>query len=105
MVDSASSHLDRVFRALSDPTRREMIALLSRSERSVTELAEPFEISLAGVSKHVKGLEEAGLVRRQWRGREARCRLDPAALRAADRWLARYRDALLRKRGRRKEEP
>ena len=92
MVNSSSAELDRIFRALGDPTRREMIALMARGERSVTELSRPFEMSLAAVSKHLRVLEEAGLVRRAWIGRQARCGLNTDALRGAEEWLRRYRD-------------
>jgi DNA-binding transcriptional ArsR family regulator len=114
MVNSTAEKLDRVFHALADPTRREMIALLSRAERSVTELSEPFEMSLAAVSKHLRVLEDAGLVRREWSGRQARCRLNGQTLRLADDWLRRYRvfweerldalDALLAKRSRKEKK-
>jgi DNA-binding transcriptional ArsR family regulator len=90
MVESPAG-LDRVFRALGDPTRRAILSMVAERERSVTELASPFEMSLAAVSKHVKTLEAAGLVERRWIGREARCRLRPDALRSADEWLAHYR--------------
>jgi DNA-binding transcriptional ArsR family regulator len=82
--------LDRVFRALGDPTRRAMLRRLSRREHTVGELAEPFRMSLAAASKHVKTLEEAGLVRRTIRGRTHFCRLDPRPLAHADEWLRSY---------------
>jgi DNA-binding transcriptional ArsR family regulator len=90
MVESTAD-LDRVFRALGDPTRRAILGMVSRQERSVTELAAPFRMSLAAVAKHVKALEVAGLVERRWIGRESRCRLRPDALRSADEWLSHYR--------------
>ncbi len=89
MVEQSPA-LDSVFRALSDPTRRAMLTALETAPRSVSELAAPFAISLAGASKHVRVLEEAGLVRREKRGREQRCQLTPAPLKAAAAWLARY---------------
>jgi DNA-binding transcriptional ArsR family regulator len=82
--------LDAVFRSLSDPTRRAMLRMLAGGERSVGELAEPFAMSFAGASKHVKVLEDAGLVRRTVRGRVHSCRLEPRPLAEADEWLAFY---------------
>jgi DNA-binding transcriptional ArsR family regulator len=90
MVESAQE-LDRIFRALGDPTRRAILGMVAQREHSVTELAEPFAMSLAAVSKHLKTLEAAGLVERRWVGRAARCRLRPDAFMAADAWLAAYR--------------
>ena len=82
--------LDRVFRALGDPTRRAMIRRLARREHTVGELAEPYEMSLAAASKHVKTLEQAGLVQRSVRGRVHYVRLDPRPLAQADEWLRSY---------------
>ncbi len=82
--------LDAIFRALSDPTRRAMLTALEEQPRSVSDLAAPFAMSLAGASKHVRVLEDAGLIRREKRGRERRCHLAPAALAAAHAWLSRY---------------
>jgi DNA-binding transcriptional ArsR family regulator len=83
--------LSATFAALADPTRRAILARLVRGETSVTELAEPFEMSLPAVSKHLKVLERAGLIARsraaQWRP----CRIEPAALKDVDDWLGRYR--------------
>jgi DNA-binding transcriptional ArsR family regulator len=84
--------LDQVFRALGDPTRRAMVQRLAGGHRSVTELARPFAMSLAAASKHVKVLEEAGLVRRTIEGRIHHCRLDPRPLGEAMSWLRRYAD-------------
>ena len=83
--------LSLTFSALDDPTRRAILARLATGETSVTELAEPFEMSLPAVSKHLKVLERAGLIER---GREAQwrpCRLQAAPLKDVDSWLARYR--------------
>src|SRR3989337_1577202 len=83
--------LSATFAALADPTRRAILARLTAGEASVTELAQPFEMSLPAVSKHLKVLERAGLIAR---GREAQwrpCRLEAAPLRDADEWLERYR--------------
>ena len=90
MVELQSSRLDTIFHALSDATRRGMLASLALGEKSVGELAEPFEMSFAGASKHVKVLEEAGLIRRQVRGRTHMCSLEPGPLANADQWLRYY---------------
>lgn len=110
--------LNSTFAALADPTRRAILARLTEGEATVTELAEPFDVSLPAISKHLKVLERAGLIARgrtaQWRP----CRLEVAPLRAANDWLERYRqfweggfDRLdehlreLQKEPRRQEEP
>lgn len=90
MVNQADAALTLTFRALGDPTRRAMLSHLARGERTVGELAEPFNMSLAGASKHVKVLERAGLVRRRVRGRTHHCRLDARRLAEAHEWLRRY---------------
>ncbi len=90
MVEERVDALSRVFRALGDPTRREMLRRLSAGERTVTELAEPFEMSLAAASKHVQVLERAGLVQRTVEGRKHHCRLVPDRLAQAQQWLAFY---------------
>jgi DNA-binding transcriptional ArsR family regulator len=90
LVERPSEPLDSVFHALADPTRRAMLRSLAQRERSVGELAEPFRMSLAAASKHVKTLERAGLVRRTVRGRTHLCRLDPDPLSAAQEWLRFY---------------
>lgn len=90
MVERLAPQLDAVFHALGDRTRRRMLRELARGERTVGQLAEPFAISLAAASKHVKALEKAGLIRREVRGRTHLCRLDPGPLAAADRWLRFY---------------
>jgi DNA-binding transcriptional ArsR family regulator len=82
--------LDSVFRSLADPTRRAMLRMLSSGQRSVGELAGPFAMSFAGASKHVKVLEDAGLVRRTVRGRVHSCELVAAPLAAADEWFDFY---------------
>lgn len=91
MVEYHPDTLSAVFHALSVPTRRQMLRLLSTGERSVGELAKPFRMSFAGASKHVQVLERAGLVRRTVSGRTHLCRLDAARLAAAQRWLNFYR--------------
>jgi DNA-binding transcriptional ArsR family regulator len=90
MVESTTSQLDAVFHALGDPTRRRMLAQLAECERTVGQLAEPFSISLAAASKHVKALENAGLIRREIRGRTHVCRLEPGPLASAHEWLGFY---------------
>jgi len=90
MVEHESLQLDTIFRALGDATRRGMLASLALGEKSIGELAEPFAMSFAGASKHVKVLEDAGLVRRQIRGRTHICRLEPGPLAGADQWLRHY---------------
>ncbi len=92
MVDFQFDPLDRVFGALSDPTRRAILGRLRQGEASVSELAAPFPISLAAVSKHLDVLERAGLLRREPHGRERRCHLQPGALQAAADWADSYRD-------------
>ena len=90
MVEQEPAHLDAVFHALSDSTRRAMMRDLSGGERSVSELAAPFAMSLAGASKHVRVLETAGLIRREIRGRTHFCRLEAARLAEAEAWLRHY---------------
>jgi len=90
MVERHPDALSVVFRALGDPTRREMVHRLSSGEHTVGELAKPFRMSLAAASKHVKVLERAGLVHRTVSGRTHRCRLDARGLADAQRWLAFY---------------
>jgi len=85
------TNLDATFAALADPTRRAILARLVLGETSVTDLAEPFAMSLPAVSKHLKVLERAGLITR---GREAQwrpCRIEPRALKDVDDWLEHYR--------------
>ena len=83
--------LDAVFSALADPTRRAIVDRLAAGETSVSELAEPVDMSLVAVTKHLRVLEDAGLLHHRKRGRVRYCRLSPAPLRSADDWLARYR--------------
>jgi DNA-binding transcriptional ArsR family regulator len=90
MVELQTVPLDSVFRALGDATRRRMLRELAGGERTVGQLAEPFAMSLAAASKHVKALESAGLIRRQVRGRTHLCRLDPGPLASALEWLSFY---------------
>jgi DNA-binding transcriptional ArsR family regulator len=90
MVEQQISQLDTVFHALGDATRRRMLRELAQGERTVSQLAEPFAISLAAASKHIKALENAGLLRREVRGRTHLCRLDPGPLAGAHQWLGFY---------------
>ena len=90
MVELQAPQLDVVFHALGDATRRRMLRELADGERTVGELAKPFAISLAAASKHIKALENAGLIRREVRGRTHMCRLDPGPLASAHEWLTFY---------------
>lgn len=86
-----STQLDATFAALADPTRRAILARLAEGEASVNELAAPFDMSQPAVSKHLKVLENAGLISR---GRDAQrrpCRMEPEVLEAAQHWIERYR--------------
>jgi len=82
--------LNSAFHALADPTRRGMLASLALGEKSVGELAAPFRMTFAGASKHVKVLENAGLVARRKVGRMHICRIEPAPLAEAQRWLRQW---------------
>lgn len=86
-----SERLDEVFYALSDPTRREILGRLTEGESTVKELAEPFDMSLPAVSKHLKVLERAGLLVREVDGRVHRMRLQPEGLKTASEWVDHYR--------------
>jgi DNA-binding transcriptional ArsR family regulator len=90
MVELEAPRLNSVFHALGDATRRRMLSELALGERTVGELAEPFTISLAAASKHIKALENAGLICREVRGRTHLCRLDPGPLASAHQWLSFY---------------
>ena len=84
------NRLDATFRALADPTRRGMLANLALGEKSIGELAEPFRMSFAGASKHVKVLESAGLVARRRAGRKQICTLRAEPLAEAEKWLKQW---------------
>jgi DNA-binding transcriptional ArsR family regulator len=90
MVELQTPQMNSVFHALGDATRRQMLRDLARGERTVSELAEPFAMSLAAASKHIKVLEGAGLIRREVRGRAHFCRLEPGPLASAHEWLGFY---------------
>jgi DNA-binding transcriptional ArsR family regulator len=90
MVELQTPQLDSIFHALGDATRRKMLRDLADGERTVSQLAHPFAISLAAASKHIKALEHAGLIRREVRGRVHMCRLEPGPLANAHEWLTFY---------------
>jgi DNA-binding transcriptional ArsR family regulator len=90
MVEQNSPDLDAVFKALSDPTRRAMLQRLVDEALSVTELAEPLDMSLAAASKHIQVLERAGLVQRTVEGRTHTCRLNAGPLHTGMEWLRHY---------------
>lgn len=87
-----SQTLDRTFSALSDPRRRDILDRLSRGPASISELAHPFGISLPGVMKHVRVLEEAKLVTTEKKGRTRECRLGPERMEDVSTWIERYRE-------------
>jgi DNA-binding transcriptional ArsR family regulator len=86
-----AAELDRVFSALADPTRRAILQSLTLRPATINEIAKPFPVSLNAISKHVMVLERAGLLRRQIKGREHHCRIEPRPLREANAWLEHYR--------------
>ncbi len=88
--------LDATFSALSDPTRRAILARLARGEATVMELAEPFDMTQPAISRHLKVLESAGLIVRRVEGTKRPCRLAKAGMEAIDEWLAMLREALTR---------
>lgn len=88
----ADEELDHVFMALADPTRRQLVRMLAESDRTVSELAAPFETSLAAVSKHIRVLERAGVVSRRVDGRVHTLSLRPEALTGALDWITIYRN-------------
>ena len=90
MVELQTFEMNSVFHALGDATRRQMLRDLAVGERTVSELAQPFAMSLAAASKHIKVLEGAGLIRREVRGRTHVCRLEPGPLASAHEWLGFY---------------
>jgi DNA-binding transcriptional ArsR family regulator len=90
MVEFSAPQVNSVFHALGDATRRQMLRDLASGERTVSELALPFAMSLAAASKHIRVLEGAGMIRREVRGRTHLCRLDPAPLASAHEWLGFY---------------
>ncbi len=91
MVDNKADSLDTVLMALADPTRRAILKQLSRREYTVNEIAEPYDISLAGVSKHIQVLEKAKLVVKRKEGRIQHCRLNPQPLGGVAKLLLEYK--------------
>ena len=94
MVQYQQGTLDSTFAALADPTRREILDRLGRGPATISELAEPFGMSLTGLKKHVRVLEEAGLVTTEKVGRTRRCSLGPQRLDDARHWIEAYRRTL-----------
>ena len=92
MVDNREEFLDRVFSALGDKTRRKMLLMLTQKSLNVSELGQPFGISKQSVSKHIKVLEEAGLVSKQKDGRIQRCSFNPSALDGVQKVVDQYRE-------------
>ena len=90
MAEAEADFLDRAFAALADPTRRAILARLALGEAGVTELAEPFQMSLPAVSKHLKVLERAGLITRSNQAQWRYCRLEPAPLKQVAEWVGGY---------------
>jgi DNA-binding transcriptional ArsR family regulator len=90
MVEHNNDKLDNIFQALADPTRREIVRLITSNDRTVSELAAPFDMSLAAISKHIKVLERAGLLSKTTKGRTNICRLNPDSLSSAIEWLRFY---------------
>ena len=88
---SRSAELDRVFSALADPTRRAILRRLTHRSATINEIAKPFRVSLNAISKHLKVLERAGLLRREVRGREHHCCIELRPLCEADEWLEYFR--------------
>jgi DNA-binding transcriptional ArsR family regulator len=82
-----TQRLDAIFSALADPTRRTILSMLLEDDMAVTDVAEPFQMSLAAVSKHLGVLADAGLITRERRGRVIWCKLEPDALRGATVWM------------------
>ncbi len=82
-----TQRLDAVFAALADPTRRAILAMLLEDDMAVTDVAEPFAMSLAAISKHLTVLSDAGLISREKRGRVIWCKLEPEAMREASVWM------------------
>ena len=87
MIFAMAASLDTVFSALADPTRRAILAMLLEDDMAVTDVAEPFEMSLAAISKHLAVLTNAGLISQERRGRVKWCKLEPDALREASVWM------------------
>ncbi|MGD0786388.1 MAG: metalloregulator ArsR/SmtB family transcription factor [Terracidiphilus sp.] len=93
-------NIDRIFRALGDPTRRAMMEMLSNGPMSVSRMAEPFEMTLAAVVQHIQVLEECGLVQTEKVGRVRTCRIEPTGLDAMEQWIRDRRSIWERRLGR-----
>ena len=91
MLNVSQARLDRLYRALGDRTRRALLQRLAERSATVTELAEPFAMSLPAISRHIRVLERAGLVVRRVDGRVHHCALNPDGLETAEEWLKQYR--------------
>ena len=91
MVNYSPRLLDRTFAALADPTRRRILEHLAQGDRCVTDLARPHRMSLPAVSKHLRVLERAGLIRRQRHGRVHQLKLEAKPMKDAQQWIERYR--------------
>src|SRR5580693_7887349 len=89
MLNNAS--VDRVFHALAEPMRRALVERLSAGPMSVSDLAQPFDVTLAAIVQHIQVLEESGIVRSEKLGRVRTCRLDPEGLKLAERWISEHR--------------
>jgi DNA-binding transcriptional ArsR family regulator len=87
-----TDHLSTTFAALADPTRRAILARLLTGECSVTELAEPFDMTMPAVSKHLRVLERAGLIARRREAQFRHCRIEPGSLKDVAQWMERYRE-------------
>ena len=85
------AQIDRMFQALADPARRLMMERLSRGPASVSELAEPFDMSLSAVAQHIRQLQASGLIASEKIGRVRTCRIEPKALRTVEQWIAERR--------------
>lgn len=92
MVEYVEPSLNHVFGAVADPTRRAILEKLARKPATVTEIAAPFPVSLNAISKHIRVLERAGLLRREIKGREHLCRIEPQPLQEATLWMEQTRD-------------
>lgn len=91
MLNNQPSDVDAVFHALAEPTRRALVEGLSSGPRTVSELARPFDLTLAAIVQHLQVLEQSGLVRTEKVGRVRTCRVEPAGLHLAEHWLAERR--------------
>ena len=96
MIRAQDARLDAAFLALADPTRRAILARLTRGEATVMQLAEPFEMTQPAISRHLKVLEGAGLIVRRAEGTRRHCRLSDTGLASVDQWLEMLRSALSR---------